>query len=249
MNNYDKMENGMKIPKLCLTITCSWPYEKRSFSQKLISISWALIAFVYGWLMYIEPVIGVRNNDVLKLFTTIHWPLLVTAYLTKYLNFVYNKKYVVELENLLSNSLFYDHPESLKHHLTTAIRRANILGKCYMMMVFTYVTIYWTSPIISSQNLPTPISIDFGNYLPMIYLIQVIGLAHGAFVNGGIDLIYISMVFLGCSQLDILNEKILNLRNFEEEITDESTTDADEIDRKLIKKLANIVEHHNLIIK
>lgn len=255
----NKMDRAITIPKYCLKITCSWPSDEQRFVHKFIAISWVFIAFLYTLLMYMETVISIRNNNILKISKILYLPLMMTSYLAKFINFVYNKRYVVELLQLLNEKRFYDNSQKLNNHILDAIKFSNILAKCYMIMVTIAVTVYLTTPLISgSRNLPTPIAIDFGNYLPLIYLIQLIGLAHATFANAALDLLYVSFVLLGSCQFDILNNKIRNLRNegteedekeFINDLKINGTDEEEEEDRKLMQNLTNIVKHHNLIIK
>ncbi|CAG9812827.1 unnamed protein product [Phaedon cochleariae] len=70
---------------------------------------------------------------------------------------------------------------------------------------------YSIMPIVIKTDLPIMFSYDLGQFWMAMYIFQVIGMVNAASNNSSLDILAVSLIGIGCAQIDILNEKLKKL--------------------------------------
>lgn len=236
MDKKYRMINAIKIQKILFTITCSWPYENETLFYKIFKVLWTTMSISYTGLLFMEAALNGKEKNIVKMTLTLSLAILCVSFLAKYAGFLTSRKIFLEMINLMDDKLFYTHDDELNRHLIKAIRTCKAITMMFFISAQVYVIAHSITPIFNNSNLPITLSVDFGNWTPLIYFIEVAGLAHPGITNAAIDTISVSFLILGTAQFDILKEKLINLKS--EKGTEE-----------LMETLTNAVQQHNLIIK
>lgn len=255
-NDKYRMINALKIHKIMLSITCTWPKENDTLLYRIIMIVWGFIALVYILLMYTESFKNLDN--ITEATSVLQFATPLTSYYFKFIAFVYNRNLFIDMIKLLNEDIFYKHEEKLNVYIGKAIKLSEIITKLFATATTSFGLIYVLLPLVNGTNYPTPLSMDFGNLRPLIYFIQVAGVAQAGINNSAIDCLCLTLLTLGACQFDVLIKKIKKVRQyaveeikvkFHEDYDGNDLTFVDKVDENVEKRLKNAVQHHVALIK
>lgn len=231
------MNEAFAVQKIVLTLTCTWPHENETFYYKLSFKLFTIVFFLYGTQLLMEVAMNLKN--AINLTSLLIMTMLLISCLFKVVFFAINRDRFVEMVELLNEDIFHDHDKKLNVHIRNAIKLSKLLLAIFGSGLFLFNIIYVVMPFITWAQYPTPLSMDFGRYAPLIFAIQVIGSFYYSMNDAGIDYLCISMIILGAAQFDILKRKIIAIQ----------TKESNETGYDVTKTAKNIVQHHQALIK
>lgn len=249
------MKEAIKLFRFCLTVTSAWPMKKPSVVYRMNFFMGVVVCFSVYTSFIVE--ILKNLNHMVTLAHIIFMTISISSYVCKFLCFLANKRKFLEMIEMLSDPVFYNYPDHLDVVLKKAIK-GHLLLKAFFWSSSSVTVSYIVYPLLDNQKLPTALSIDFGPYTPIVYILQVIAMSISIINNMNIDLISLTLINLAAAQFDILKARIAGVREEAKELYEKKggvlstyvyKNDILEcIDDIVCQKLKEIVIHHNSIL-
>lgn len=242
-----QMEEALKVPRFFMTLTAAWPVENPSYFYKIFFIVGLIFSFPCYALYWVE--IGLNVTHIVKLSYVLCLSISVTSYIFKFISFVVRKRSFVAILNLLKSPIFYTFSDNLNYIIEDAIK-FSLIHRTFVYSCLGVMFVYWIFPLIDHQKLPTAMSIDFGYFTPLIYVVQVAGMTFAILNNMSLDCLTTILMNLAAAQFSVLGGKLMSV--YEDALNEISGIDEAEAEYKIIErvddavceKLKQIIIHH-----
>lgn len=171
------------------------------------------------------------------------------SYICKMINYVLNKKVILIVEGILEDPMLILHDQkqhAIRNNTETSIRRAaavyriSVLSAVICFGLFSFLDKESESPLL----VPGWFYIDVNVYAVEVVTYQLISMFVSAHYNSTMDIFAYSLIKLGSSEFEILQDSITNALNLN--LKTRSTTEEDDV---AIDRLKLCVEQHNILLK
>ncbi|CAK1583297.1 unnamed protein product [Parnassius mnemosyne] len=227
------------------------PHPNETFAHKcyrifMMTVQYLFLFFQIIYIVLVWGDLGAVSQASYLLFTQACLCLKITV-------FQINADVVKDLLERMNSDIFKpqneDHERILKWHAA----RIKRLLLAFMISSQTTCGLWALKPLFDdagSRNFPfdmwMPVRPEYSPQYELGYLFQLVTICISAYMYFGVDSVALSMVIFGCAQIDIIKDKILSIKTFE---------DKGQISKKLAKyletnynKLIECVKQHQGVV-
>uniref|UniRef100_A0A0V0J139 Odorant receptor n=1 Tax=Cydia pomonella TaxID=82600 RepID=A0A0V0J139_CYDPO len=165
-----------------------------------------------------------------------------------------NIEYFRELLAQMNSEIFMPQTEGHDKILKLQASRIKRLLMGFMVSSQTTIILFAIRALFDDANryfpfkMWMPVSPDHSPQYELGFLFQFITLSMSAFMYFGVDSVCLSMVIFGCAEIDIIKEKIMNVKPIAERLVNRSITTKNVLDEHY-KVLIECVAQHQAIVK
>lgn len=191
-----------------------WPASK--FTKRRITkliLNWFLYISVFLILIFdIKIAIESANYNLLNTMTCILMPLVnLTAKSSTLL--INGREFCLLLKDL--ESIFFNkHTDKLNKHIQLINKISNILLKYFTIALSTYIIIGIIVPLTKNRETIIPVPFDTGKFDAIYKCYFLFTSVYMAFESIGLDVMYMTLLSLGCAQLNILQYQLTNVAKY-----------------------------------
>ncbi|RZC37342.1 7tm 6 domain containing protein, partial [Asbolus verrucosus] len=239
---YD-LRDTIKTEKKLLLFSGFYP-RRRSKNNILYVFRAGLNIFVsYAQLFSMIVQMVMDRNDLSKLSETILFFMTHVTFLGKLTNFGYYRSNLFNIEDALTNPVFYGFSSECLAVLKKKMASCNLVAKIFRMLCILAVLLYTSVPFLDeskTKSLPLPGWLPFNTrkyyYLGVIF--QIASVSITAYNNSSIDILTWMLITVATAEFDILKENLKTI-NFRSECEARAN--------KTVFK--NCIKHHKAIVK
>lgn len=190
------------------------PNNKFKLKQILQIIVHALFFTLIMSINITNIVKAIKTNNGMELNRVTCITIPIAQLLLKGLALLMNKKYFFLILDDLKSDTFNSHSVKLNVYIEFVYKLSDLLRKYYILAISLFVLVAAILPFISNMRLMMPAPFYMGKYIffyKIIHLLMTIYLATNSI---SLDVMYMSLMALCIAQLNILEEKLINI--FEE---------------------------------
>ncbi|KAK4885197.1 hypothetical protein RN001_001468 [Aquatica leii] len=237
--------NAFRIQYSMLSASGIWPEKNATLIYKLrCALSWILTAGLFVS-MLMEVIADIK--DFTKLSEILYMMITLGATLAKMTTLAYYSNTFLKLIEFLKDPVFVTYSNDFDHYMAETVKQSTFIAKSYRVLVGLCVFLVAAFPLLDNKPFPFPFPFELGIYSYYMYVFQVISLGLAAWNNSSIDTLITSLMGLAAAQLDILREKIVNIKMTSSNSV--NTFTEVEVNDFVVKILKQCVEHHNAIIR
>nr|XP_023027980.1 odorant receptor 13a-like [Leptinotarsa decemlineata] len=229
---------AISIPKKFFTLSGHWPGAKTTIFQRILFC----LEILFSLSLLAELTNHFDDYEILSEHLSI--TISPTSYLIKLIIFKFKSDAVQHLISSIKLKEFNNCPKHLRDIIEETVKYSKFLGHGYQLLCFVTVLLYSLVPVFTKADLPVKFSYNTGNFKPVMYAFQVIGMVSTASNNSSMDILAMSLMRICAAQIEILNRKIIGL-------SDEKYR-SDHIKTKLkecVKHHMKIIRYHKLLNK
>lgn len=221
-----------------------------SLSNLMTILAWGATWFFSLTLllsMVIECCLSITNlgkiGQILFYFTT------QLSYVCKLSNFVYNRKRMLTLEEILKHHLFTHHDEQQNSFIKNAKNTLKMLSITFRTSVTAVIVFFFLFPFLDNDPenpliVPGWFYVDIKKYTKSIVVFQIISLIISANINSTIDILTCELICLGSAQFEILKDRYLRMHEIK--WPKKGSLDRDEV---ILHNLDKSTAHHYIILE
>ncbi|KAJ3664913.1 hypothetical protein Zmor_000447 [Zophobas morio] len=188
----------------------------------------------------------IERNDVSKLSESLQYFTTLVTFVWKLIYFDIYKKTLLEIEDVLSASIFYGYSNQQLKLLKDKVASGQVAGTTFRVLSVAAVAFWGLPPFLDSQkskSLPIPgwFPYNVTQYYYPTFAFQILGIANTAYTDCSIDILSWVLISIASGQLEILKETLKNI-NYEE-------GDLKTVEEKLKKGVRHHLEIVNLVSK
>ncbi|KAF2887734.1 hypothetical protein ILUMI_18439 [Ignelater luminosus] len=237
--------DAFRIQHDMLMLTGMWPIENPNGSYRIKTLlSWVSALGLSG-VMLTQLIHDI--TDFTKLSETLYILITYIRFTFKLLVFKYSREEFLNVINFLKNPIFLSYPEDLDHYIAKSINQSVRLAKIFQPFMVNLLICNAVYPILDNTSLPFSFPYGLGKYRMIMYCSQLISEGISAVNNIYIDTTCTTLMGIVPTQLDILTERLMRLKENDGTVEDHAISN--EVSESINEKLKDCVKHHLVIIK
>ena len=163
--------------------------------------------------MTVQLIIDGTDKNLSKVSESLQYFTTLATFMCKFINFVWYKKVLLEIEDALTLSVLYDHSNHCFDLLQQKISTCRIVGKVFRIMVIGAVSLYGLTPYLDPEKhktLPIPgwFPYNVNDYYYLTFAYQMVGVVNTAYTNSTIDILTWLLISVASGQFEILKENL-----------------------------------------
>ncbi|XP_044267669.1 odorant receptor Or1-like [Tribolium madens] len=215
IQDYD-LRNAFCLERKLLLVVGFYPIRgnKYKFLYRLSAFFNLLISYGQLTTMVIQMVFD--RSDLSKLTESLLYFFTHFTFLCKLLNFQYYSKDLIEIENYLTDPIFYGHPFEEVQIIKDKISSCAFISNAYRLCCTFTCSFYCLVPFIDEKRkkiLPLPgwFPYDTTSHYYFTFFVQSLSLFISAYCNTAIDILTWKLVTLASAQFEILKENLTKI--------------------------------------
>lgn len=156
---------------------------------------------------------AIDRHDLSKLTETLLFFMTHFTFLCKLSNFLYYKRKLFEIEDLLAESIFYGFPYERLELVKNKVDSCKLIAKIFRILCVLVVLFYTLVPYLDDKEdmtLPLPgwLPYDTKKYYYPTVVFQVMSVSISAYNNSSIDVLTCMLITVASAHFDILKENL-----------------------------------------
>nr|XP_023022535.1 odorant receptor 13a-like [Leptinotarsa decemlineata] len=231
---------AISIPNKFFTLSGHWPGAKTTIFQRMLFC----LDILFNFSLLAEFTNHFDDYEILSEHLSI--TISPVSYLIKMIIFKIKSDAVQNLICSIKLKEFNDCPNHLRNIIEQTVKYSKFLGYVYQSLCLVTILLYSLVPVFTEADLPLRFSYNIGNFKPVMYAFQVMGLISAASNNSSMDILAMSLMRICAAQIEILNRKIIGLSDeYEKYRPDYIKTEL----KHCVKHHVKIIRYHEILNK
>nr|XP_022909762.1 odorant receptor 49b-like [Onthophagus taurus] len=149
-------------------------------------------------------------EDILAVSEVLYVMISLTSYAFKLFAMFTKKTLIYSLENDIESNIFNPNSKTHDEILEENVLFIKKLVKMYQFSAVSSAGLFGIFPLLANKSLPIRFSYNIGNFKPIMFALQVIGLGVCAWSNISLDLLCTTLMVVSAVQFDSLKHRLVH---------------------------------------
>lgn len=201
----------LRKPMWLLKVSGLWPLV---IVTKLIGLQYLCnfifdVLILYIVLHNIVNAVLAKNINLLNWMTCVLMPLI--NYYAKAITLFVNKRCLISILDDITGDMFNHHSQKLNKHIQFIFRISNIMIRYFAVVLTSFISIFGVLPIVTNIRPIIPAPFDLGKYAVLYNIGHLFAVIFMGAISTAFDVFFMSLMALCGAQLDILEERLMNI--------------------------------------